>query len=207
MRLYVFFVFNLATIWVLFALFGPFRATFGVGVRFKNLLRVETYLFRQSTFFLKVQSCIFVFNSATFSASFVIFWALWGFFWPFGLFLDAWSDSNTFLAPTNIDCQFLFWNCIPIFLFSIWPNLGSFLYFLGPSGLSLGLESDSKNILGPTYVNNQLWFWKYSPIFLLYSDTFGASFALFWILRGYFMALLCFFGVGVREGYKLALRG
>ena len=56
-------------------------------------------------------------------------------FSPLGLFLDQDQVQNTLLEPTNLDYQFWFWKCSPIFLFLIWPNLGPFLALLGPSGL------------------------------------------------------------------------
>ena len=63
-------------------------------------------------------------------------------------------------------------------------------------GTIFGVGSGS--IFLPTYVNYQLWFWKCSPIFLFYSGTFGASFALFWALQGYFLPFGAIFGVQVR---------
>ena len=71
-----------------------------------------------------------------------------GIFFPLGLFLGLRSGSNTFLEPTNVDYQFLFWKYSPIFLFSIWPNFGPFCNFLGPSGLFLGLGFRLKNFFG-----------------------------------------------------------
>ena len=84
-----------------FHFFWPFRAifwsrgaNFGVGVRFVNIF--ITYLCTQSNFILEVQSYLFVFNSATFGASFAHFE-------PFGLFLGLGSGSKTFLGPAYID--------------------------------------------------------------------------------------------------------
>ena len=76
-----------------------------------------------------------------------------GIFFPLGLFLGLRSGSNTFLEPTNVDYQVLFWKYSPIFLFSIRPNFGPFWNFLGPSGLFLGLGSVSKTFLGPAYID------------------------------------------------------
>ena len=90
------FVFNSATF---FALFGLFGAIFGVGIRFKNIF--GNYLCRQSTLFLKVQPYLFAFNSATFGASFALFGPLGAI--VLALFLGLESGSKTFLELTNVD--------------------------------------------------------------------------------------------------------
>ena len=61
-----------------------------------------------------------------------------------------------FLGLTYVDYQLWFLKYSPIFLFLIWPNLGTFWHFLDPSGLFLGLGSGSKTFLGPTYIDDQL---------------------------------------------------
>ena len=73
-----------------FSLFGPFRAISLVGVRFKTFLGL-TYV-DNHLWFLEVQPYFFVFNFATFGASFALFWpfgaiflALRGYFWGRGL--------------------------------------------------------------------------------------------------------------------------
>ena len=64
---------------------------------------------------------------------------------PLGLFLALWSYfwgrdqvQNTFLEPTNVDYHFLFWKCIPIFLFFIQPNFGPFCTFWALRGYFQG---------------------------------------------------------------------
>ena len=66
-------------------------------------------------------------------------------FCPMGLYLGSRSGSKTLSEPTNVDDQFLFWKCIPIFLFLIRPNFGPFCtfwalqsYFFGLLGLFWG---------------------------------------------------------------------
>ena len=138
-----------------FCVFWSFWAIFGVGFSFKNFF--ETCLYRQSTLVLEVQPYL----------SFFIWPHLWlplHFFGPFvaislalrgplGLYLWSGSGWKTFFEPTYVDNQLWFWNCSPIFMFLIWPNLGPFIHFLGLSGLFLGLGSSSKTFLGPTYID------------------------------------------------------
>ena len=100
------------------AIFWPFGAYCVVGVRFKNIF--GTYLCRQSTLVLESQPHLFIFNL-------VIFGAFFTFLGLSRLFLGWRSGSKTFLEPTNVDYQFLFWKYSPIFLFSIrqnWTILG-----------------------------------------------------------------------------------
>ena len=93
----------------LFAFFRPFRAIFGAGFRFKNFF--GAYLYRQSTLVLEVQPYLFVFNLATFGASFELFLAFRGYlFDPLALFFGVGSGSKTFLGHTYVDnqlCTFL----------------------------------------------------------------------------------------------------
>ena len=103
---------------------------------------------------VKVQPHLFVFNLATFGASFALF------FGPSGLFLDplelilrSGPGSKTFLEPTYVVNKLWFWNYSPIFLFRIRPDLGPFLHFLGLSGLFLELVSGSKTFLVPAYID------------------------------------------------------
>ena len=71
--------------------------------------------------FLEVQPYIFVFNSATFGASFALFWG------PLGLFFVLWvifvfgTSSKIFSEPTNVDYQFWFGVRLKIFF-------GTYLY-------------------------------------------------------------------------------
>ena len=62
-------------------------------------------------------------------------------------------------------------------------------------------SSASFIFLGPSYEENQLWFWKYSPFFVFSTFIFGATFALFWALRGYLFGPLGLF-LGSRSGSK-----
>ena len=77
------------------------------------------------------------------------------FFGPMGLFLASRSVWKTFLEPTNVDYQFLFWKYSPIFLFLIRPNFGPFCtfwalrgYFFLPFGAIFGVKVRLKNIFG-----------------------------------------------------------
>ena len=72
-----------------FCPFFPFRAIFGVGVRFKNFL--VTFLYRQSTLILEVQPHLLFLKhpylgslSHFFLALRGYFFALWGYFWGWG---------------------------------------------------------------------------------------------------------------------------
>ena len=71
----------------------------------------------------------------------------------FGAIFGVEIRLKIFLEPTDVDYQFLFLKCSPIFLFLILPYLGPFLHFLVPSGLFLGVGSGSKTFLVPTYIN------------------------------------------------------
>ena len=79
------FVFNLATIKACFALFGPFRAIFGVGVKFKNFFK--TFLCKQSILVLEAQPY-----------RLVLFGHIWGLFCTFwglsGLLLALWGRGQ-----------------------------------------------------------------------------------------------------------------
>ena len=105
-------------------LFGPLRATFGVGVRLKIFF--GTYLCRQSTLVLEVQQYLFVFNLAA-GASFALFG-------PLGLFSGSGSDSiamfGTYLCsePTLIlevqPCLFVLKSAKLVAYFAILGFLG-----------------------------------------------------------------------------------
>ena len=144
------FVLNPATIGAFWHFLGPFGAIFGVRVRFNNFF--GTYLCKQSTLVLEVQPFLFVSDSATFWSSFALFWAIQGY-----LFLALWDYfcnrdqvQNTFLQPTNVDYQFLFWKCSPIF--SFWP----FCTVWALGGYFWGQGQVQKLFLGSTYVDNEL---------------------------------------------------
>ena len=130
-------------------------AIFGVGVRFKNFF--VTFLYRQSTLVLEVQTYLYCLKHPYLGP-------LQHFFGPSGLFLVSRSGSNTFLEPTNVDYQFLVLKCSPIFLFQfgqIWP-FALFRSF----GVIFVVVVRFKPFLGTSYVDNQIGFLKYSPIFL-----------------------------------------
>ena len=83
------------------------------------------------------------------------FWAFFHFLNPsgfffglLGLFLGSRSGSKTFLEPTNVDYQFLFWKYSPIFLFFIRPNFGPFFAFFGLFGAIFWVGVSSKNFFG-----------------------------------------------------------
>ena len=75
-----------------FALFGPFRAIFVVGVKFKTFL--EPIYVNNLTLGLEVQPYLFVFNFAAFGASFVLFWALWGYFMALWDYFQGWDQGQ-----------------------------------------------------------------------------------------------------------------
>ena len=137
------------------------------GLQIGSKKNFGTYLFRQSTLVLEVQSYLFVYNSAK-------FWPFLHFLCLSGLFLGLGSDSQTLLLPTYIDIQpTLVLEVHPyLFVFNL-ATFGAFFalfwalrgYFFGPLGLIVWLGSGSKTFLEPTYVDNQLWFWKVSLIF------------------------------------------
>jgi len=117
------------------------------------------------------------------------------FFLPYGAIFGVEVRLKTFLEPTNVDYQFLFWKYSPIFLFLIRPNFWLFFtfsalrgYFFCLLGLFLGSRSGSKMFLEPTNVGYQFLFWKYRPIFLFFIRPNFGPFCTFWAL----------FGVGVR---------
>ena len=113
--------------------FWSYGAIFGVQVRFKNVF--GTYWCRLSIFVLEVQPYLYVFNSG----KFLTFLGPLVFFGQLGLFLGSRSGSKTFLEPTTVNYQFLFWKYSPIFLFSIWQNLGPFCTFWALRGYHFGL--------------------------------------------------------------------
>ena len=118
---------------------------------------------------LEVQTYLFVFNSATFGASFALFWALQDYLLgPLGAFSGSGLASKTCLEPIIIGYQCSFWKRSPFFFFFNAAKFGTILHFLGPSEPFMELLSGSKNCLGPIYVDNKLWFWKYSHIYLLF---------------------------------------
>ena len=148
----------------------PYRDT--LEVRLNNLNR--TYLCRLSTLVLKAQPYLFLFIPIR------------GLFYPSVLLLELCSALKTFLEPSNVGYQFLFWKYRPIILFFIRPNFGPFCTFLALRGYFWGLGQVQKKVLEPTNVGYQFLFWKYSPIFLfLIRPNFGL-FCTFWALRGVF---------------------
>ena len=123
------------------ALFRPFRAIFGVGVRFKNFF--VTFLYRQSTLVLEVPYLL--------SLICPYLGPLLLFFGPFRAFyclLGSRSGSKIFLEPTNLDYQLLFWKC-SLNLAKFW----ALLHFLDPWRLFLGSGSGFKKILVPAYID------------------------------------------------------
>ena len=95
--------------------------------------------------------------------------------------------------------MFLFWKCSPIFLFLIWPNLGSFGTFLAPRSC-FWVWGQVKKIFG-THLCRQSTFVLevQSYLFVFNLVTFGASFALFfWPFGAIFWLYGAIFGVGVR---------
>ena len=88
----------------------------------------------------------------TWNWNFALLWALLGLFFflfcSMGLFLGSRSGSRTFLEPTNIDYQFLFWKYSPILLFSFRPNFGRFWIFFGSFGAIFGVRVRFKNFFG-----------------------------------------------------------
>ena len=163
------FVFNSATIGVFFALFGPYEDILRARVRLKKFF--GTYLCRQTTLVLKVQTYLLFYFDHILGLHCTFLGPSRSFFWSLRAIFGSGSGSKICLEPTNIHYQFLFWKCSPIFLFLNMQNLWPFLHFLGPLGLflGLGLGSGSKLFLEPTYVDNELWVWNYSPIFFVFN--------------------------------------
>ena len=150
---------------------------------------------------MEVQSYLFVFNLATFGASFALLWALLVFFLfsflfgPMGLFWGSRSGSKTLLEPTNVDDQFLFWKYSPIFLFSIRPNFWPFWalrgYFLARWGYFWGQDQVLKQFWNLLMQTINFCFGSKALSFCFSFDQILGLFALF----GLFGAI---FGVGVR---------
>ena len=105
-------------------------------------------------------SPIFLFLIRPNFGPFCTFWALRGiFFCPLGLFLESRSGSKTFLEPTNIDYQFLFWKCSsPIFLFFIRTNFGLFCTFWALRGYFWGWGQTQKIFLDLLTQTNNFYF-------------------------------------------------
>ena len=103
----------------------------------------------------------FVFNLATFEASFACFWALRGYFFggPLGLFCGRGQVQKHFWNLPKLTINFGFGRQLFLFVFNSAKFWASFALFLGPLGLFLESGSGSKTFLEPTYVVNQLWFW------------------------------------------------
>ena len=147
----------------------------------KLKLELETWYWN-----LKLKFCTFMRPSVFF---FLVLW---------GNFLGSRSGSKTFLEPTNVDYQFLFWKYRPIFLFLIRPTFGPFctfwaLRFFWSVGAIFGVKVRFKNIFG-TYMCIQSTLVLEVPpyLFVFASAIFGAFFALFWLFW-------LIFGVGVRS--------
>ena len=122
----------------------------------KSKLEIETWILKIETinFGFGSTALSFVFNTFIFEAPSALYLALRSFiFGPLRLFLGSRSGSNTFLEPTNVYYQFLFWKYSPIFFFLIRPKFWDFLHFLGPLMLFLGLRSDSKTFLATAYID------------------------------------------------------
>ena len=185
---------NLGPFWT----FWAFRGFFLAGIRFKKF--IATYLYRQPTLVLEVQPYLFVFNLATFGAFFALFWALRGYFFgPLGLIVWLGSGSKTFLEPTYVDNQLWFWKVSLIFSFLIWSNLGPFWTFWAFRGFFLAGIRFKKFIATYLYRQPTLVLEVQPYLFVFNLATFGAFFALFWALRGYFfgpLGLIVWLGSG-----------
>ena len=150
----------------------------------------ETYLCRQSTLVLGVRSYLFIFNLVTFRASFARFLGLSGqFFWPFESFSWVGIRFEIVLEHTNVDNQYLLGKCNPIFLLSIWRNLGPFLHFLGPSELFLWVRVKFKTVFG-TYLSKQsTLILEVPPYLLVFIGHIWGLFSPFFALWGCFIWL------------------
>ena len=140
----------------------------------------RTYICKQSNLLMKVQSYLFVFDSAT-------FWHFLGssgvLFGPLELFLVRDQLQNIFLEPTNVHYQFCFGSVSFCFWFG---KIGGFSHFFCPLGLFLGLRSGLKTFLGSIYVGNQLWLLEYTLFLFGHICTVFGRFGLFFALWGYF---------------------
>ena len=100
--------------------------------------------------------------------------------------------KKTCLGPTNGDYQCQFWKCSLICLFLIRLNYGLFCTFwtlraFWRVGVRINLHRQSTFVFDIHYY-----------LFVFYLATFGASFALFWALRGYCSPLWRYFQVMAR---------
>ena len=146
------------------------------------------------------RAILVVFDSATFGASFALFWALRGYFLsPLGLLLRSGSGSKTFLESINVDYQFLFWKCSPIFC-KIWDNFALF----GPFGAIFLVVVRFRNFFGTYLCRQSTLVFDVQPFhFVFNSDTFGATFALFsGPSGGYFFGLFKLFFCGLGQVRK-----
>ena len=135
------FVFYLAPIgaFFFFTSFGPFKATFGVGVRLQKTFLGLTYVDNQLCFFKYSSTCLFLVQQHFWPLLHFFFGPLGLSFWPFWANLWVGVRFKTFLEPTYVDNQLWFWKVSLIFSFLIWSNLGPFLnYFWAFRGYFLG---------------------------------------------------------------------
>ena len=174
----LYYIIFLATIGVsFFALFGPFRANVGFGVRFKNFF--VTYICRQLTLICKYSHVLF-FNSATLGL-FCTFRALQGYLLAMGANFGVGVMFNKNFG--TYQCRLLiFWKYSPIFL--IWQNLGPFGVLETLWGYFWGCCQVQKLFRTYLYRQSTLVLEVQPYLFVFNSATFGASFALFWALWG-----------------------
>ena len=118
--------------------------------------------------------------------------------------MESGSGSKTFFETTNVDNQLWFWKYSPIFLFSIQPNLGPFLHFLGLLGLFFGVVVSFKILFGTYLCRKSTLVLKVKPYLFFNMATFEAFFCTFLILWGYLFGHLGLF-LGSGPGSKIYL--
>ena len=103
-----------------------------------------------------------------------------GYYWVWG--------SNSFLGPTNVYSKFGFWKYSPIFCL-YFSTIGVFFAFFLPFRAIFGAGVRFKHFFVTFLYRQSTLVLEVQPYLFLITSIFGASFALFWALRGYFLAL------------------
>ena len=146
---------------------------------------------------MEAQSYLFVFNSATFGASFALFWALRVYFFFWGYSWGRESDSKHIWNLLMYTINFRFGSAALSFSF-IWPNLEPISNFWAFGDYFWGWVR-LKNFFGTYLCKHLTLVLEVQPyLFCFNRSHFGPLLHFFWLFGAIFLPVGALFGVGVR---------
>ena len=141
------------------------------------------YLCRHWTLILEVQLCLFVFNSATFWASFALFLPFWAIFWSFRAVFGVGVRFKNIFGTYLCSQSTLVLEVQPYLFAFTSAKFGAFFALFGHLGAIFGVEVRFKNVFRTFLHRLATLFWKYSSILLLWNFPVRlASYLVGWVV-------------------------